>query len=222
MDVLLAMFQRASNFIVTGVGSVGIFRLKRSSGNRLFGQATFRSDFFQNSLSSSRSMPPKNKKIYTFKGVLENQPGKWGFSYVTVPYDVELEFGTKASVRIIGTVNGVAMDRALKPMGDGSHYIVINADLRRQAGLRTGNEAVISFVRNEEPDVLEIPEELEAGFQIEPGSKELFEAHMPGVKRGVVYWINSAKTPATREKRAVEMLRRIVSGTLTAPKKPRP
>ncbi len=164
-------------------------------------------------------MPPKTKKIYKFKGTLENRAGKWGFSYVTVPFNVEQEFGTKASVRITGTVNGIHMDRALKPMGDGSHYIMINAELRRLAGLRIGSEAVISFMQNDEPDVLDIPEELEAGFEIEPGSRELFDAHIPSVKRGVVYWINSAKTPATREKRAVEMLRRIVTGTLTVGRK---
>jgi len=157
--------------------------------------------------------------VYKFKGILETRKGNPGFSYLTVPYDVEKEFGTKASVRIKGTINGIAMDRALKPMGDGSHYIMINTELRRLAGLRTGNEAVISFTVNEEPDILDIPEELEVGFELEPEARELFNAHIPSVRRGVVYWISTAKTPATREKRAAEMLRRIVSGTLTAGRK---
>jgi ribosomal protein L11 len=158
-------------------------------------------------------------KVYKFKGVLESQPGKWGFSYVEVPWSVEEEFGTKASIRIKGTVNGIPMDRALKPKGDGTHYIMINTELQRKAGLRKGSEAAISFTVNEKPDELEIPEELEAGFEMEPGSKELFDAHVPSVRRNVVYWIATAKTPETRAKRAAEMLRRIVTGTLTAPKK---
>lgn len=164
-------------------------------------------------------MAGKEKKTYTFRGILETRPGKWGFSFITFPYPVEEEFGTRAMVRIRGTINGIALDRALIPMGDGTHYIRINTDLRRQAGLRTGNEVVVSLTQNEEPDVLEIPEELEACFDIEQGSRELFEAHITSVKRGVIHWITSAKTPATREKRAVEILRRIVSGTLTTPKK---
>jgi hypothetical protein len=163
-------------------------------------------------------MAKPHNRIYKFKGVLEKQTGKWGFSYVVCPFAVAEEFGTNASVRIKGTINGMPMDRALKPKGDGTLYIMINTELQRLAGIRTGNEVSVSFVRNEAPDELEIPEELEAGFEIEPGSRDLFEAYTTSVKRNVVYWINSAKTAPTREKRAVEMLRRIVSGTLVAKK----
>lgn len=160
-------------------------------------------------------MTGKAIKTYTFQGVLETLAGKWGHSFVTVPYDVNTEFGTNGTVRIKGTLNGIPIDRALIPRGDGTHYIIVNTELRRLAGLRAGNKVAISFVRNTDPDQIDIPEELEAGFEIEPGARELFHAHKTGLKRSVVYWISSAKTPATREKRAVEMLRRIVAGTLT-------
>lgn len=153
-------------------------------------------------------------KTYRFKAVMQRFAGKGGFYFIAFPFNVEKEFQSRSSVRVKGMLNGVGMDRALKPLGDGTHYILISPELRRKAGLRLGTEADIVLRQNETPDELELPEELEAAFELEPEARDLFEGHIPSVRRGVIYWINSAKRPETRAQRAAEMLRRILTGTL--------
>ncbi len=150
-------------------------------------------------------------KTYRFKGKLERFAGKGSFYYIEFPFSVEKEFKTKSAVRVKGTLNDIPIDRALKPRGDGTHYILINTELRRQAGLRLGNEVTIRLVRNEQPDELEIPEELLEAFELEPEAQKTFEAQIPSMRRGMVYWINSSKRPETRAQRAGEILRRLMT-----------
>lgn len=156
----------------------------------------------------------KKKKTYRFDGVVELQERGLRSWFVRFPHSVEEEFGTRSSVRVTGTINGHAIDRALIPMGDGSHYILLNTEMRRTMGLRAGSAVAVVLTENDRPEELELPEELAACFEMEPEAQQLFDAHIPSVRRNVVYWIASAKTPETRAKRAAEMLHRIMTGTL--------
>ncbi len=156
----------------------------------------------------------KKKKTYRFDAVVELREGELKSWFVRFPHSVEEEFGTRSSVRIKGTMNGLPIDRALIPMGDGSHYILLNTEMRRKMGLRAGSPVAVIIAENDKPEELDLPEELAACFEMEPEAQRLFEGHIPSVRRNVVYWIASAKTPETRAKRAAEMLHRIMTGTL--------
>jgi hypothetical protein len=153
----------------------------------------------------------ETNKVFRFKAPLQrkNQAGAW--YYVTVPFDVAKEFGTKGVVRILGSYNQLPFDRALIPFGDGTHHIILSTEMRRKAGIKLGHEVAIEFTRNENPDEVTIPEELEEGFEIEPKAKEVFERQSTSFKRNVVIWINQAKQPETKAKRIAEALRRLTS-----------
>ncbi|RYZ55473.1 MAG: DUF1905 domain-containing protein [Sphingobacteriales bacterium] len=152
-------------------------------------------------------------KTYSFTAPLMRMEGKGAWYYVPYPGDVEKEFGTKGSVRILGTYNGVSMDRALIPRGDGTHHIILSLEMRKKAGLRLGNEVTIRFKLNEDPDALIIPPELEEAFELDPFSREVFDRQTPGYRRGIIYWLDSAKRAETREQRAAEILRRLSTGS---------
>ncbi len=57
---------------------------------------------------ASRKPAPRT---YRFTAPLEKMSAQMAFMYVEVPIDVEKEFGTRGRVRVLGTVNGVAVDR---------------------------------------------------------------------------------------------------------------
>ena len=151
-------------------------------------------------------------KTYHFKAPLMRREGKGGWYYVLFPYDVALEFGTRGAVRVLGTFNGIPMDWALIPGGDGTHHIVISGEMRRRAGLRLGSEVSIDIRINEEPDSFALPEELAEAFELEPFARAVFEKQTPGYKRGILHWINAAKRPETRAQRAAEILKRLSTG----------
>lgn len=81
--------------------------------------------------------------------------------------------------------------------------------LMQDAGLAKINAAKAdgSWGTLDSVDRLEIPAELEAAFGRYAGSSEHFANFPPGIKRGILEWIATARTAATREKRADETAR---------------
>lgn len=128
--------------------------------------------------------------------------------YVVFPYDGKAEFGTRASVPIVGTVNGVPIRRALVPLGDGTHYIALPKAVLEAAGAELGTTVRVEL-RQRTDDSIEIPEELAASFGLEPALGERFNRLNYNTKRKMVEWVDSAKRPETRAKRAADLLERL-------------
>lgn len=157
-----------------------------------------------------RTAPAKD--VFRFTAVLEKMPGRFGWTFVEFPHDVQALFGKKGAVRVKGTVNGVPMDRALMPTKSGYHVIVLGIDLRRRAKVKAGDRAAFEVWRDPRPDVVELPEELRETLDFLPAFKADWERLTPGMKRSILTWVNSAKTTPTRAKRVAEVLRRSETG----------
>lgn len=164
-------------------------------------------------VAGKKSSKAKAKKdSIRFEGILEKRTTSIGGAhFVVVPAKVSAFFGVKGSVRVLGTMNGVAIDRALIPDGEGGHEIIIGTDVRKKTKTSEGAKVLIEIYRNPAPDVIDIPEELSAAIEMEPEAVRKFEKMTPGMKRSLAYWVNSGKLPETRVKRAVEILRRIMN-----------
>jgi hypothetical protein len=149
-----------------------------------------------------------------FEGILEKRHRIGGGNYVRVPQEVTEFFGTKGRVRVLGTMNGIAVDRALIPDGEGGHEIIVGTDVRKKTKSVEGEKVVIEIYRNPAPDDIVIPEELIAAIEMEEVAIRRFAKMTPGMKRNMAYWVNSGKLPETRAKRAVEILRRIMNNEM--------
>ena len=154
-------------------------------------------------------MRKQTEKIYKFTALIQRKSGEASWFYVLFPFDVVTEFGKKGIVRMKGTYNGIACERALIPLGDGTHHIIVSGEMRKKAGVRLGQSLQFELQENKEPFEVIIPEELEEGFELEPGAKEKFEAQKLGFKKNMIYWVNQAKQPETKAKRIAEILRRL-------------
>jgi uncharacterized protein YdeI (YjbR/CyaY-like superfamily) len=64
-----------------------------------------------------------------------------------------------------------------------------------------------SWNRLDEVDRLEVPEDLATEFDVWAMSRTNFDAFPPSTRRGILEWIASARTAATRSKRVVETAR---------------
>ena len=160
-------------------------------------------------MASKKTTP----KTYRFTAPLEKMNAQMAFRYVEVPIDVEREFGTRGRVRVLGTVNGVPVDRALMPQKSGVHIIILGGDIRRAAKLeRIGDLVQVEFWKHPDPDFLELPEALAETLDFLPEMKAAWEQLTPGMRRSMCYWVGSAKTEATQAKRVAELLRRFEAG----------
>ena len=154
-------------------------------------------------------MKIKAEKTYKFSAPIMRKSGEAAWYYVLFPFDVEEEFGTKGIVRMKGTYNNNPCEWALIPLGDGTHHIIVSGEMRKKAGIRLGNIMSFELMVNTMPYEIIIPEELEEGFELEPGMKARFEVQKLGFKKNMIVWLNQAKQPETKAKRVAEILRRL-------------
>lgn len=151
-------------------------------------------------------------KVYRYEGVLERFEGKGGWHYVSFPYNVAEEFGKRVSVRVQCTFNGLAVDRSLMPKGDGTHMLVLSTDMRRKAGLRVGNRVDVTVILHDEPDKVDLPEEMQLGFDMAPEAFDAWNELPVNLRRGLCDYVNTGKRAETREQRAGMLIQRLVDG----------
>jgi len=156
----------------------------------------------------------KKKDSVQCSANLEVRKQVGGGHFVRVPAEVTAVFGKKGRTRVLGTMNGVEIDRALIPNGEGGHEIIIGTDVRKKTKAEPESKVVFDIWRNPNPDEVEIPEELLAAIELEPIAVAKFAKMTPGMKRNMAYWVDSGKLPETRAKRAVEILNRIMNGSI--------
>ncbi len=154
----------------------------------------------------------KSKEVVRFTAQLQKASGRFGWTYVEFPHDVQERYGKRGTVRIKGTVNGVAMDRALMPTKSGYHVIVLGDELRRKAKVKAGDQATFEVWLNPDPTKVELPAELEETLAFFPEFKKGWQRLLMGRQRNICIWINQGKTEATRAKRVAELLRRFETG----------
>lgn len=159
------------------------------------------------------AMAKKKPEIFKFTAPMERMTGRFAWSYVEFPHDVEKLFGKRGNVRVQCILNGVAADRALMPTKSGYHIIVLGGDLRRQMKVKKPGDLVqVELWLHPEPQRVDIPEELAETLDFMPEMKTLWDRFNPGMQRSLCYWVNSAKTAPTRAKYIAELLRRLENG----------
>jgi hypothetical protein len=152
----------------------------------------------------------KSADLFRFTAMLERFARKGGNYFVRFPFDVREIFGTGKSVRMVGHINTLAVERALIPHGDGTHHILVSTSIRVQLKIRLGDQVNISLKRDERPiDHVELPEELYVALEQDAEAYRRFQLLKHGDRRSMAIWVNSAKGLDTRIKRALDLVKRL-------------
>lgn len=153
-----------------------------------------------------------SEQEFKFTATIERPETKGWYATIEFPHEVEKLFGTKGRVRVKGTINGVKVDRALIPTRSGVHVIVMSGALRKAVKAGFGDPVHVVIRRNPDQDEVIIPEALQDTLDFLPEMKAAWNKLTPGMQRGMCYWVDSAKTAATRAKRIAELLNRFETG----------
>jgi hypothetical protein len=150
--------------------------------------------------------------LLAFDAVLVRPEGIGTWTYVPIPFDVCAAFGGKGQVKVCGSVNGHVYRGVAQPMGDGTHYLVVNQTIRDAIGAHAGATVRVVMERDTAARTVEMPPELRTALEHQPAARERYAALSYSHQREYVDWIAGAKKAETRERRSQAAIERLVRG----------
>ncbi|MCX7923721.1 MAG: YdeI/OmpD-associated family protein [Clostridia bacterium] len=149
--------------------------------------------------------------IYEFNAVIQKHDGM-DAAFIEFPYDVEQEFGTKGQVKVHASFDGHEYRGSLAKMGYRCHCLGLTQKIRKTIGKNPGDTVHVIIKRDEQPRVVEVPEDFEKLLGENEAANKFFNELSYSNKREYVQWIVSAKRVETRNKRLEDSINKLLNG----------
>ncbi len=163
----------------------------------------------------------KDPLRHAFSTQVERLDSGMLFHVLPVPDEVASVYDGNSIRRLIATLNGHPVSRALMGPMDGGRYLIAGQDLMKQIGARLGSTVKVILEPDPDPDFIEVPEEFEIVLEQDPEARARWETFTKGRQRSLAVHLNGAKKPETRLKRALEIAEKLRTYTLHGDKPPR-
>jgi uncharacterized protein YdeI (YjbR/CyaY-like superfamily) len=144
-----------------------------------------------------------------FTAVLEDA-GKGG-AFVTIPFDVEKEYGKKR-VKVLATVNGETYRGSLVRIGRLCHILGVQKAIRTKIGKSIGDTIEVTIEEDTAKRGGAIPRDLKKSLMENTGAMDTFTHLSYSHQREYVKWINEAKRVETRQDRIAQTIVRLFTG----------
>jgi hypothetical protein len=141
-----------------------------------------------------------------FKAVIQACRG--GGACVTVPFDVEKEYGQKR-VKIKAFIDGEPYRGLLVRMGGPDHVLGVLKGIREKIGKEVGDTVSVVIEPDTKLREISLPEDFVLALKKDEPTRAFFDSLSYTNRKEYVVWIEAAKRPETRQRRlqtAIEML----------------
>lgn len=152
------------------------------------------------------------KTSFAFKTKLSSMKVNFISTVVIIPDEIIKKL-PQGRVRTEGTLNGARFALAIQFKKDGRRFFAVSRSLRSAAKIETGDWVDVKF-NLVDPDLLRLPEELEAVLEQDEEAKEVWDSFPRGLQRGLVHYISSVKNVDSRIKRSLEIATKAKLGQL--------
>src|SRR5689334_22761879 len=150
-------------------------------------------------------------KVQRFKAVLARPEGIGTWTNLTVPFDTEREFGTRARIKVKVTLDGLPVRGTLLPTGEGGHILVVKKEIRDAIRKEAGDSVDVTMEEDIEPRSVKIPRDFRTAIDGDAKAKAAFQRMAYSHQKAYVDWIEQAKRRETRDTRirgAITMISR--------------
>jgi hypothetical protein len=128
---------------------------------------------------------------------------------VVIPFDVQEAFGKKGRVAVKCTIDGYPYRGSIVPYG-GTYYIGVIKKIRDAIGKTQGDTVHIVMELDEEPRVVEVPEDFARALAGNEAAKKAFEKMSYCHRKEYVEWINEARKEETRQRRIAKAMEKLI------------
>jgi len=112
------------------------------------------------------------------------------------------------------TIRGHRFRTSMTPTGDGGFYMVLNRSMRETTSVGHGDRILVMVELDTEPRAVDVPPELARALRRSRRAAREFERIAPSHRREYAAYVDEAKRPETRERRArrsIEMLEELAA-----------
>jgi len=148
--------------------------------------------------------------VKRFRVPLEKDEGSTATG-ITIPFDVQKTFGTRARVPVCGTINGFPYRSSIFPMG-GCFMMAVNRELREGAGVRAGDTITVVMERDTEPRVITPPADLARAIKTNKDAQAAWDKLSYTHKKEYAQAVEEAKRPETRQRRIERAVAQLAAG----------
>ena len=160
------------------------------------------------------------KLVFRFTAPLVRHETALGVTHLLPVPDEAAAAWKKAKVRrLVGTVNGHPVKRALQNHADGGSFLLIGRSLLAEIGLTLKSTARLELSPDPTPDELDLPEEWLAVLAQDDAARQRWDGFTVGLKRSLAYYVSSAKKEPTRIKRSLELAKKLRTNGLSRDQK---
>ena len=142
---------------------------------------------------------------------LQKFPGKGGWTYSEIPEipaDKHAHFGW---VRVYGSIDNYMLENVnLMPMGNGSLFFPVKAEIRKKIKKEAGDLVKITLY-SDSPKLI-VPADLEECLQLEPAAHRHFLSLTEKEQKEILDWIYAAKNEENQVERIVKTIDKLLSG----------
>lgn len=149
--------------------------------------------------------------VKSFEATLDRGAGRLNWVIARIPFDVSKVWGTRAILRVRGSINGFAFRTSLFPTGDGRHVMLVNKKM--QAGAKAGVGAAARFTLEPDtaPPTVTMPEELDRALSEVRALRRWYDQLNASTRKYTAAWVSEVKSPESRERRAAQLAERLLA-----------
>jgi hypothetical protein len=130
-----------------------------------------------------------------------------------LPQKASERLPSRGQVAVQGTINGVDFETVVEPDGNLGHWIRIDGELQRSAGISAGRVVTLEIESTKGWPEPHVPRELKAALAAAPQRiQDFWREITPMARWEWVRWINATGNPDTRRRRVEVTISKMKSG----------
>jgi hypothetical protein len=144
------------------------------------------------------------------------RPAKTGddipWAFVLLPKEESDKLPRRGKTTVNGTINGQPFQATLDPDGQLSHWLKVDLDLQKAAGVEAGDMITLEIAPVEQEPEPEIPEDFDHALNSNSEARRVWLDATTVARLDWIHWITSAKQAKTRAKRIYDACEMLAAG----------